>query len=163
RGLAAAGEAGLNLHLNVIVVKANAHQAAEMTALAEDLGAPHTMYTNISPTIYGGPAPLPTQSGPHLRPRKVFTGCNAGRTFFHADPHGRVSICKVGRDEQISLLDDGPAALRRLGGIADTLLARTGGCAGCQLSAACTVCRPLAKRYQQAHAPLRTYCQHKER
>jgi hypothetical protein len=103
---------------------------------------PHTVYTNISPTIYGGPESLPSQSAAHLRQRKVFTGCNAGHTFFHADPHGRISICKVGRDEQISLIDEGAAGLARLGAIADSLLLRTGGCAGCQLSGACTVCRP---------------------
>jgi hypothetical protein len=44
----------------------------------------------------------------HLRQRKVFTGCNAGHTFFHADPLGRVSICKVGRDDQISLVGKAP-------------------------------------------------------
>jgi hypothetical protein len=33
----------------------------------------------------------------------VFTDSNAGHTFFHADPQGLASICKVGRDEQISL------------------------------------------------------------
>jgi hypothetical protein len=100
RGLAAAREAGLNLHMNVIVVKDNAHQVGAMTAN------------------------------------------------------------KVGRDEQISLIDEGTAGLDRLGAIADSLLLRTGGCAGCQLSGACTVCRPLAKRYQQARAPLHVYCQH---
>ena len=163
RGLAAAHEAGLNLNLNIIVVKHNAHELAAMTAMAENLGVPHAVYTNISPTIYGGPGSLPAQSAAHLRKRKVFTGCNAGHTFFHADPHGLVSICKVGRDEQISLLDDGPDALRRLGPIADSLLLRTGGCSGCQLSGTCTVCRPLAKLYQQANAPLHTYCQHTER
>lgn len=36
----------------------------------------------------------------------TFTGCNAGHTFFHVDPHGRASICRVGRDEQISLVDE---------------------------------------------------------
>ncbi len=160
RGLAAAAEAGLNLHLNVIVVKQNAHEADAMSALADRFGVPCNIYTNMSPTIYGGAEPLPAQSAAHLRKRKVFTGCNAGHTFFHADPHGKVSICKVGRDEQISLISDGIDALRRLGGIADSLMLRTGGCAGCQLSGSCTVCRPLAKRYQQAKAPLHTYCQH---
>lgn len=160
RGLTAAHEAGLNLNLNVIVVNDNAHELDAMAAMAKDLGVPHTVYTNISPTIYGGAGSLPSQSAAHLRQRKTFTGCNAGHTFFHSDPHGRVSICKVGRDEQISLVAEGISGLQRLGAIADSLLLRTGGCAGCQLSGACTVCRPLAKRYQQARAPLHSYCQH---
>jgi MoaA/NifB/PqqE/SkfB family radical SAM enzyme len=40
RGLAAAVEAGLNLHLNVIVVKQNAHEADAMGALADRFGVP---------------------------------------------------------------------------------------------------------------------------
>jgi hypothetical protein len=35
---------------------------------------------------------LTAQSKDHLRMRKPFTGCNAGHTFFHTDPHGLVSI-----------------------------------------------------------------------
>ena len=55
----------------------------------------------MTPTIYGGAESLLAQSVEHLRARKPFTGCNAGHTFFHSDPHGLVSICKVGRDDQI--------------------------------------------------------------
>ncbi len=160
RGLAAAHEAGLPLNLNIIVVKQNAHEIAEMSALAASLSAPHTVYSNISPTIYGGPESLPGQSVEHLRKRKPFTGCNAGHTFFHADPHGMASICKVGRNPQISLLDEGLDGLVRLGGIADRLLLRQGGCSGCGLSGTCGVCMPLATLYRKAKAPLASYCQH---
>ena len=89
-----------------------------------------------------------------------FVGIPAGHTFFHVDPHGLASICKVGRDDQISLLDEGAAGLARMGAIANALLLRTGGCSGCTLSGSCTVCRPLAKLYQDARAPLSYYCQH---
>lgn len=160
KGLAAAHEAGLPVRLNIIVVKQNAHQVQQMTAMASQLGLPHHVFSNISPTIYGGPQSLPAQSAEHLRKRSVFTGCNAGHAFFHVDPHGRASICKVGRDPQIDLITEGAAGLARLGGIADQLMLRTGGCSGCQLSGSCGVCRPLAKLYQQAKAPLDTYCQH---
>lgn len=87
-------------------------------------------------------------------------GCNAGHTFFHADPHAKVSICKVGRDDQIDLMAEGIDGLTRLGAIADRLMLRTGGCEGCALSGTCRVCRPLAKHYQEAKAPLHSYCQH---
>ena len=99
----------------MIVVKQNAHQVTQMTAMAERLGLPHHVFSNISPTIYGGPESLPAQSVEHLRKRKVFTGCNAGHTFFHVDPHGRASICKVGRDPQIDLIAEGIEGLARLG------------------------------------------------
>ena len=163
RGLAAAHEAGLPLNLNIIVVKQNAHEIDEMSRLAESLGAPQTVYSNISPTIYGGPESLPAQSVEHIRKRKPFTGCNAGHTFFHADPHGMASICKVGRDPQISLLDEGLDGLARLGSVADGLLLRQGGCSGCGLSDTCGVCMPLATLYRKAKAPLASYCQHGRR
>lgn len=121
------------------------------------------MYSNISPTIYGGPESLPAQSLEHLRRRKPFTGCNAGHTFFHSDPHGMASICKVGRNPQIPLLDEGLHGLARLGGVADRLLLRQGGCSGCGLSGSCGTCMPLAALYRKAQAPLASYCQHGRR
>jgi hypothetical protein len=101
-----------------------------------------------------------SQASEFLRKRKPFSGCNAGHTFFHADPFGMASICKVGRDPQIDLIAEGADGLRALGGIADGLMLRTGGCSGCTLSGTCWTCRPLAKLYQEAKAPLGSYCQH---
>lgn len=163
RGLAAAHEAGLPMRLNLVITKTNAHEEQAMVDLAERYGLAHHVYSNMSPTIYGGAEVLPAQSVEHLRARRPFTGCNAGHTFFHVDPHGVASICKVGRDPSVDLMVEGVDGLRRLGGIADSLMLRTGGCSGCQLSGSCTVCRPLAKLYQQAKAPLANYCQHGRR
>ncbi|WKU46710.1 radical SAM protein [Streptomyces sp. VNUA116] len=160
RGIDAGRAAGLPLRLNLIVTNETSHEADPMAALAEAWGIPHHAYTNMTPTIYGGGESLLAQSTEHLRERKPFTGCNAGVTFFHADPHGRVSICKVGRDDQIDLMSEGIEGLRRLPGISDKLMLRTGGCEGCALSGSCRVCRPLAKQYQEAKAPLASYCQH---
>lgn len=160
RGLAAAVEARLPLRLNLVVTKTNAHEEAAMVALAERYGLAHTTYSNISPTIYSGAETLPAQSVDHLRARRPFAGCNAGHTFFHVDPHGRASMCKIGRDPSVPLLEEGVEGLVRLGQIADSLMERTGGCSGCGLSGSCGVCRPLAKLYQEAQAPLSTYCQH---
>ena len=160
RGIAAAIEAGLPVRLNIVVTDVSADETTAMVALAEEWGVPHNIYTNMTPTIYGGGESLLAQSAEHLRTRQAFTGCNAGHTFFHADPHGKVSICKVGRDDQIDLMREGLDGLRRLGGIADSLMLRTGGCSGCQLAGTCRVCRPLAKQFQEAKAPLAYYCQH---
>jgi MoaA/NifB/PqqE/SkfB family radical SAM enzyme len=160
RGIAAATGAGLPVLLNIVVTDVSADETTAMVALAEDWGVPHNIYTNMTPTIYGGSESLLAQSAEHLRTRQAFTGCNAGHTFFHADPHGLISICKVGRDDQIDLMREGLEGLRRLGGIADSLMLRTGGCSGCQLADTCRVCRPLAKQYQEAKAPLTYYCQH---
>ncbi|MDX2849298.1 radical SAM protein [Streptomyces sp. PA03-3a] len=159
RGLDAAREAGLPLRMNVVVAKDNEHEVAEMEALAERYG-PHHVFPNMSPTIGGDGAGLATQSIRYQRAREVFRGCNAGHTFFHSDPFGKASICKIGRDPQIDLMAEGVEGLRRLGGIADSLQLRTGGCSGCALSGSCRTCRPLAKLYQEAKAPLSSYCQH---
>ncbi|MGH7744447.1 MAG: radical SAM protein [Candidatus Dormibacteria bacterium] len=160
RGLAAACEAGLPITLNLIVARHNAHEVDQMRAMAEGLGLPYHVFSNMSPTIYGGAESLPAQSQEHLRTRKPFTGCNAGHTFFHVDPHGMASICKVGRDPQIPLLEEGVEGLARLGGIADGLLLRQGGCSGCTLSGSCGTCMPLVTLYRKAKAPLSAYCQH---
>jgi MoaA/NifB/PqqE/SkfB family radical SAM enzyme len=163
KGLAAAHEAGLPINLNLVVANRNAHEVDAMKAMADRFGLPYMVYVNMSPTIYGTGEVLVTQSEEHLRKRRVFTGCNAGHTFFHVDPHGKASICKVGRDPHIALIEEVVEGLYRLGAIADSLMLRTGGCSGCALSGTCWTCRPLAKLYQNAKAPLRTYCQHGER
>ena len=68
------------------------------------------------PTIQGDATPIPEQAAKYLRKRKPFTGCNAGHTFFHADPFGHASICKIGREPHIPLMQDGIEGLKRLGG-----------------------------------------------
>lgn len=163
KGLHAAHEARLPLALSMIVTKHNAHEVDQMRAIAEQLNVPFDEYVNMTPTIYGGAESLPAQSAEHLRKRKPFTGCNAGHTFFHVDPHGMASICKIGRDPQIPLMETGVEGLRQLGGIADGLLLRQGGCTGCTLQGTCGTCMPLVTLYRKAKAPLATYCQHRER
>ena len=98
-----------------------------------------------------------------LRTRKPYTGCNAGITHFHADPHGRASICKIGRDPQVDLIAEGADALRKLAAVADALVTRHGGCSGCALQKTCGTCMPLASLYRQAKAPLEVFCQHGRR
>ena len=160
KGMAAALEAGIPMRLNLVVTEHSADEEAAMVAMAEEWGLEHNSYVNMAPTIYGGAESLPAQSAKHLRQRKVFSGCNAGHTFFHSDPHGIASICKVGRDPNVDLIAEGVEGLGRLGEIADSLMLRTGGCSGCRLSGSCGVCRPMAKLYQEAKAPLASYCRH---
>ncbi|MEY2248685.1 radical SAM protein [Streptomyces sp. BF23-18] len=159
-GVHKALDAGLRLDLSLIIVQTNAHEVDAMRAWAKDLGVPFREYANISPTIHGTAETLPSQSPEYLTDRKPFTGCPAGVTFFHADPFGRASICKVGREPNISLTAEGVPGLARLGQIAESLMLRTGGCSGCKLSSTCRVCRPMARVFQEAKAPLRNYCQH---
>jgi len=134
RGMSAAVESGLPLRLNIVLTTTNAHEEAEMIAMAEQWGIPYLTYANLSPTIYSGAEVLVAQSQAHLKKRQPFGGCNAGHTFYHVDPQGLASICKVGRDQQINLATEGLAGLDRLGAIAEHLMLRTGGCSGCAIS-----------------------------
>ncbi|MET8412553.1 hypothetical protein ABZV34_31455 [Streptomyces sp. NPDC005195] len=61
------------------------------------------------------------------------------------------------------MITEGVEGLARLGDIAESLMLRTGGCSGCTVSGTCRVCRPMAKVFQEAKAPLQNYCQHGER
>src|SRR5262249_43095835 len=97
KGLSAAHEAGLSINLILVVTRHTEHEVDQMRALAESYGVSYAVFSNISPTIYSGAETLPSQSERFLRARKPFTGCGAGYTHFHVDPHGSASICKVGR------------------------------------------------------------------
>ncbi|MEU6261749.1 radical SAM protein [Saccharopolyspora shandongensis] len=160
RGLEAAHEAGLSMRINCVLSRHNAHERDEMTAIADRYGIPSFEYTNITPTFSGGGEVLPSQAREVLRRHDPYTGCNAGITHFHADPHGMASICKIGREEQINLLDEGVDGLRKLAVIGDRLTTRHGGCSGCTLQKTCGTCMPLASLYRRAEAPLELYCQH---
>lgn len=161
RGLDASRDAGLPVRMNVIVADENAHEVDAMVRLVEDRwGFPHQVFSNMSPTIGGGSAPLASQAAKYLTPRTPFQGCNAGHTFFHVDPHGVASVCKIGRDPSVNLMTEGVDALTRLGGIAETLQTRTGGCSGCSKSGECRTCRPLARLHQEAGDNRSLYCLH---
>jgi hypothetical protein len=68
------------------------------------------------------------------------------------------SICKIGRNPNVPLMEEGVEGLRKLNAIGDSLLTRQGGCSGCELSGSCGTCMPLAAIYRQAEAPLASYC-----
>lgn len=160
RGLAAAHEAGLNLRINIVVSRHNSHEVALMREIAERHGAEAFEYKQITPTIHGTGEVLPSQASEVMRKTTPYTGCNAGITHFHADPHGLASICKVGRQNQVDLITEGTAGLARLVGFADAQVTRHGGCSGCGIQKTCGTCMPLVTLYRQAQAPLQMYCQH---
>jgi hypothetical protein len=160
RGLAAAHEAGLAMRINCVVSRWNVHERDAMKAIADLYAIPSFEYTSITPTIHGTGEVLPSQAREVLKRHTPYTGCNAGITHFHADPHGKASICKVGRDHQVDLMAEGVEGLRKLAVIGDRLTTRHGGCTGCTLQRTCGTCMPLASLYRQASAPLESYCQH---
>lgn len=158
RGIDAARGAGLPLRANLIVTNANADQVPTMRAAADAWGLEHHTYPNLTPTIDGGAAPIAVQAIDQLRPRQPFSSCAAGRTFFHVDPTGQATICKIERGVRVDLLADGLAGLRRLASAADVAMLRTGACRNCPVVGACGTCPPLTRRYQEAKAPTNRYC-----
>ncbi|GAA1025780.1 hypothetical protein GCM10009557_01040 [Virgisporangium ochraceum] len=173
-GVRAARAAELPLQLTIIITRHNVDEVNAMRAFADDLGVPYKEYGMISPTYTGTAEPLDAQapglsdasfleSGAPGALAGTYDSCPAGHTFFHVDPHGLATMCKIGRDHPVDLIREGPPGLQRLPAVADAQMLRTGGCTGCTLSATCRVCRPLARIYQEAKAPLHTYCQHSER
>jgi hypothetical protein len=160
RGMVAAAGAGLPVEVTLIITKHNVEELDEMRAMVRDLGLPFKEYASISPTYTGKGSTLATQVPSLIGKSDVFQGCPAGHTSFHVDPLGFATMCKVGRDNPINLVAEGPDGLLRLPAIADAQMLRTGGCTDCKLSSTCRVCRPMARVYQEAKAPLSHYCQH---
>jgi len=72
----------------LVLTKTNAHEEAAMIAMAERWGLQYLVYSNLSPTIYGGGRSLCRTVREHLRARKPFRRCNAGHTFFHVTRMG---------------------------------------------------------------------------
>ncbi|MEV0131407.1 radical SAM protein [Dactylosporangium sp. NPDC050688] len=175
-GVRAATAAGLPVQLTIIITRHNVDEVDAMRALAGSLNVPTKEYGMLSPTYTGAPGPLDAQAPGFLDASFLesaapgalgdagaFDSCPAGHTFFHVDPHGLATMCKIGRDNPVHLMAEGIDGLLRLPAIADAQMLRTGGCTGCSLTSTCRVCRPLARIYQEAKAPLHSYCQHGER
>nr|BFE56448.1 hypothetical protein GCM10020063_009740 [Dactylosporangium thailandense] len=175
-GVQTARAAELPVELTIIITRHNVDEVDAMRALADSLGVPTKEYGLMSPTYTGTAGPLEAQAPDFLgsnflesaAPGQLggpaeFDSCPAGHTFFHVDPHGLATMCKIGRDNPVHLMAEGPDGLLRLPAIADAQMLRTGGCTGCTLTSTCRVCRPLARIYQEAKAPLHSYCQHGER
>jgi hypothetical protein len=160
RGMVAAAGAGLPVEVTLIITKHNVEELDEMRAMVRDLGLPFKEYGSISPTYTGKDSTLAAQVPDLIGKDDIFQGCPAGHTSFHVDPLGFATMCKVGRDNPINIVTQGPQGLLRLPAIADAQMLRTGGCDGCKLSSTCRVCRPMARVYQEAKAPLSHYCQH---
>ncbi|WP_200306154.1 radical SAM protein [Streptomyces adelaidensis] len=160
KGLDAVRAVKIPIEVTIIITTHNEHEVDAMRNLAHKYTDRVNEFGSISPTYDGQPDPLAAQSTRFLGGDTVFQGCPAGHTFFHVDPFGLATMCKVGRENPVNLMEAGVAGLLGLPAISDAQMLRTGGCSGCKLSGTCRVCRPLAKAYQTAKAPLENYCQH---
>jgi hypothetical protein len=118
RGMVAAAGAGLPIEVTLIITKHNVEELHEMRAMVRDLGLSFKEYASISPTYTGKGSTLAAQVPGLIGKNDIFQGCPAGHTSFHVDPHGFATMCKVGRDNPVSLTTEGPEGLLRLPAIA---------------------------------------------
>jgi len=157
-GIRAAAEAGIKMRINIIVTKHNEHEVTDMERLADSVGVEHVVYTRLTATYKGRGDVLKAQSNKvkPIKKRSAFADCEAGRSFFHVDPLGRASICKIARDPYIRLNTDDISLLVP---IADELLARSDACKMCNMQSRCSTCPPMVADYRMAGAPREFFCQ----
>jgi len=134
-----------------------------MVAMAERLGVDHHVFSNMAPTIYGGPESLP--------PSQSSTCANASRspaatpatpssTSTRTGEPASAKSAATRRSRSWTKASTGwPASAASPTGCC----CAQGACTGCTLSGTCGTCMPLVTLYRKAKAPLATYCQHRER
>lgn len=157
-GLCWAKEKGLRVRVNIIVTDYNKNEISEMIGIVEDLGFDYYVFDKITPTINGDRAPLEVMADEFYcrrnedKERAVSktqnSSCLAGKTFFHIDTKGALSVCKIARSPNINLLKTGVAGFTQLSDIADEILRRPPECHGCENKQLCKTCAPILSLYR---------------
>lgn len=159
RGLEWAKQSGVRTRLNIIVTRYNEAEKSAMINLAESFGFEYRIFPRLSPTLEGNSVPLGIMGQDCEDIRKDarssignsrYVECMAGRTFFHVDSIGRGSICKIAREPNVNLLDDGIEGFSKLPGIAEQLLRPPFLCKSCTLRNSCNTCPPRLALYQRS-------------
>ena len=159
-GLRRAVDAGINIRINSIVTRLNQHERHAMEVLARSFTSDVYQYDKISPTVSGGDSPLLEQADFSTRTSpRPFDGCSAGAEFFHVDPQGRASMCKLSRSFSVQLSTDYTDKMSDLAAEARASLSRHGRCAGCTVSELCSTCPILVENYRTAGAASAIYCE----
>ena len=161
-GLEAAAEAKLPVRLSIVITKHNETELSSMIALADKFGFEHYIYNRLCATINGNGHILANQAKEVdlSVKRPPFAGCEAGKAFFHVNPLGQASVCKISREASVNLITDGLDGLRQIAKAADNLLQRDGACVGCTLSGMCGTCPLMVRQYRKAGANKTFFCQH---
>ncbi len=161
KSLSAAAEAELPIRLKIILTQHNENELEAMKSLAENFGFEYYVFGRLAPTLDKDKTVLEHQASTvDLRStRTPFKYCNAGKTFFHVNPLGIVSICMAGRNPNIDLIKYGVDGLKAMPDIASSLLERNGDCSNCSIANTCATCPPMAKSYREAGADKAFFCQ----
>lgn len=147
---------GIRTRLNIIATKYNQDEVSDMIAIAKNFGFEYHVFSIIFPTIDGDIVPtklMAQECGIIEKHNRVvskkdsYALCKAGKTFFHVNSVGEMSICKTARNPSINLLQDGIAGFCKLSQISNKLLDPPLLCDSCELRENCTTCPPILNLY----------------
>lgn len=168
RGIELLMERGLPLQLKTVLLTLNQHELAQMKQFSESLGKEFRFDPVISAGIDGDPYPSQFRLSPDQiiaaelndpeRARewpKVYEAykdvgvttprmytCGAGRSGFHIDPSGSMSLCLVARTPSYDLRSGSfrEGWERFVSSVLASEYSRSFGCSGCELRALCPQC-----------------------
>ena len=147
---------GIRTRLNIIATRYNQDEISDMTAMAKNFGFEHYVFSTIFPAINGNTAPtnlMVQECGIAEKHNRVvskkdsYVPCNAGRTFFHVNSVGEMSICKTARSPSVNLFQDGIDGLYKLSQISSKLLDSPLLCGSCELRENCATCPLILNLY----------------
>ncbi len=155
-GINWANKKNIKTRLNIITTKYNQNEIDDMVDLAKDHGFEYFIFSTLSPTIEGDLATteLMPQDCESIKKRNKpiskenhYVQCMAGKTFFHVNSSGKMSICKTAREPNIDLFQDSTTGFFKLSEIANGILGSQSLCSSCELRENCTTCPPTLKLY----------------
>ncbi|MEA1937470.1 MAG: radical SAM protein [Patescibacteria group bacterium] len=151
-----ASKTGIRTRLNIIATRYNQDEISDMIIMAKNFGFEYHVFSTIFPTIDGNIASTKLMAQKceiverHDRvvlKKDSYVPCKAGKTFFHVNSVGEMSICKTARNPSVNLFQNGIAGLCKLSQISSKLLDLPLLCNSCELRESCTTCPPILNLY----------------
>jgi MoaA/NifB/PqqE/SkfB family radical SAM enzyme len=155
-GINWASETEIKVRLNIIATRYNQDEISDMINLAKNFGFDYHVFPALFPTIDGDIAPIKLAARDYeiaercnraISKKDYYVPCKAGKTFFHVNPAGEMSICKTARNPSINLLQDGIAGFYKLSQISSRLLDQPLLCNSCELRKNCITCPLILNLY----------------
>ena len=158
---------GIKTRLNIIATKYNQDEISDMIAMAKNFGFEHYVFSTIFPTINGDitPTNLMVQGcgvteidNRVISKKDSYIPCKAGKTFFHMNSVGEMSICKTARNPSVNLFQNGIDGLYKLSQISSKLLDSSLLCGSCELRENCATCPLILNLYLRSGAVPSSVC-----
>ncbi len=140
--------------MNIILTKDNQNEISLMKKIAEEYKLNYHIYDKISPGLSGSYKPLLCNTEHkinNLIEEKASTKCYAGVKFFHINPEGKISICKIARKPNFDLFTINPLEIiKNLNLTSKKILRKPKYCIDCK-NLNCGTCPPILNLYQKAN------------